>query len=250
VSAQDLGLLVLAGVGAGAVGSGAGLASLVSFPALLAFGLPPLTANVTNTVALTMSSLGSVASSQPELKGKGRLLARYCAAAVVGGAAGAVLLLSLPAESFEKVVPWLVALAAVSLLARPWLRRWMKERIHGEHRGVTVGLGIIAVYGGYFGAAAGVLMLALLAAAVDESFARVNAVKNTVLGAANATAAVIFLAVGPVDLAAAVPLGVGCLAGAAVAPPIVRRLPERPVRIVIGVSGLLLAVQLAVDAYR
>lgn len=249
MTARDFLLLVLAGVGAGAVGSGAGLASLVSFPALLAMGLPPLTANVTNTVALTMSSLGSVVSSQPELRGKGRILARYCAASVLGGAAGGVLLLGLPAESFEKVVPWLVALAAVCLLARPWLRRWAAERIHGEHRGVTVGLGVIAVYGGYFGAAAGVLMLALLAAAVDESFARVNAVKNTVLGAANATAAVLFLVVGPVDLGFALPLGLGCLLGAAVAPPVVRRLPERPVRVVIGVAGLLLALQLAVDAY-
>lgn len=245
----DVAWLVAAGLGAGAVGSGAGLASLVSFPALLAMGLPPLTANVTNTVALTMSSLGSVSASRPELRGKGRLVLRYCLAAVVGGAAGAVLLLALPAESFEVVVPWLVALAALTLLARPWIRRWTAERLHGGHPGVGMGLGVIAVYGGYFGAAAGVMMLALLAASVDESFARVNAVKNAVLGAANATAAVIFLVVGPVDVLVALPLGVGCLLGSAVAPPVVRRLPERPVRLVIGVAGLALAVQLAVDAY-
>lgn len=155
-----IGLLVLAGIGSGLVGYAAGLASLVSFPVLVALGLPPLAANVTNSVALTGVSLGSVASAQPELAGmRGRIL-KFGGLALVGGATGALLLLRLPPGVFEQVVPWLIAFGSVTLLLRPWLRRMQAGRIDEHHPLVVIIIGLISVYCGYFGAGAGVLLVA------------------------------------------------------------------------------------------
>jgi uncharacterized membrane protein YfcA len=111
-------LLVLAGLGAGLVGSVAGLASLISYPALLATGIPPLSANVTNTVALVFNSVGSVSASRPELVGQRRRLVRLCAAGLAGGAVGAVLLLLTPSSAFEKLVPVLIASASAAILVQ------------------------------------------------------------------------------------------------------------------------------------
>src|SRR3954464_8811641 len=109
MSAGEFALLVLAGVGAGLTGSIAGLASLISYPALLAAGIPPVTANVTNTVALVLNAVGSVSASRPELRGQARRLRPLLAAAVLGGATGMVLLLLTPTEAFGRIVPWLIA---------------------------------------------------------------------------------------------------------------------------------------------
>jgi uncharacterized membrane protein YfcA len=121
-------LLLVAGVGAGITGSTAGLASLISYPALLAVGLPPVTANVTNTVALIGSSIGSVSGSRAELRGQGREIRRYTGIAVVAGAIGATLLLIGPADTFEGLVPYLIASASVLLLLSPRLRAIRTER--------------------------------------------------------------------------------------------------------------------------
>lgn len=112
-------LLVLGGLGAGVAGSVAGLASLISYPALLAAGLPPVTANVTNTVALVFGSIGSVSGSRPALRGQGPRVRRLAGAAALGGVAGGVLLLLTPAESFERIVPWLIGLASIAILVSP-----------------------------------------------------------------------------------------------------------------------------------
>src|SRR3954466_4811002 len=123
MTATTMLLLVLAGVGAGLAGTVTGLASLVSDPALLAAGLPPLTANVTNTVALSCNAIGAAAGSQPELRGQRERAMRLGAVCVVGGALGALLLLVTPAKAFERIVPWLIALASLLLLARPLVQR-------------------------------------------------------------------------------------------------------------------------------
>jgi hypothetical protein len=238
-------LLLVAGFFAGLIGSGAGLASLVSYPALLLIGLPPLSANVSNTVALTISSVTSVAASWPELRGRLRRLLPYVLVALLGGVVGMVLLLAFPAEAFEAVVPWLVGLASVALLARPWLQRWRSERFGEHHPAVVSAVGLVCVYGGYFGAAAGVLVMSVIGAVVPDRWAFVNATKNVLLGVSNATASVGFLLLGPVVWSATLPLAAGALAGAAVGPVVVRRLPETPLRLVIGVAGLALAVRLA-----
>lgn len=242
---DHLALLLVAGLLAGLIGSGAGLASLVSYPALLLTGLPPLAANVSNTVALTISSLTSVPASWPELRGQVRRLVPYVLVALVGGVVGMVLLLAFPAEAFEAVVPWLIALASVALLARPWLQRIRSDDLGEHHPLVVSAVGLVCVYGGYFGAAAGVLVMAVIGAVVPDRWAYVNASKNVLLAVSNLTASVGFLLLGPVVWSATLPLAAGALVGAAIGPAVVRRLPETPVRLVIGVAGLALAVRLA-----
>jgi uncharacterized protein len=247
VSALEVVLLVCAGVVGGLTGSIAGLASLVSYPALLAVGLGPIGANVTNTVALVFSTVGSTLGSQPELEGQAGRLKRLGVAAVLGGAAGATLLLLTPSHTFEKLAPWLIASASLAILIRP--------RVHPDHAhagaapSLIAGVFLIAVYGGYFGAAAGVMVLALMLVATGETLARSNALKNVVLGIANATAAVGFALLGPVHWAAAAPLALGLLAGGRLGPVIVRHSNPLALRTIIGIAGLALAAKLGIDAY-
>jgi uncharacterized protein len=246
--------LVLAGIGAGLTGSIAGLASLISYPALLATGLPPVTANVTNTVALVLNSVGSVSASRPELRGQGRRLLRLAAGALLGGAAGAALLLLTPSDAFERIVPWLIAGASVALLVQRPPRQLAEEgaRAHPSHRDpwwLPLGTFAIAVYGGYFGAAAGVMMLAMYLLSTGEGLPRGNALKNVVLGLANAVAATAFVVLTPVAWSAGIPLAVGLFIGGRLGPGLVRRAPQTLLRRLIGVAGLGLAVTLAVQAY-
>jgi uncharacterized membrane protein YfcA len=250
VTADDLlsfALLVLAGVGSGLVGYLSGLASLVSFPALLALGLTPLAANVTNSVALIGVTVGSVASARPELVGMRRRILVFGGIGLVGGAAGALLLLRLPPGVFERVVPWLVAFGSLVLLLRPWLRRWHAGRLHERHPAVLSVVAAVTVYCGYFGAAAGVLLLATFGAVLPDRLPRLAALRSVVVGIANATAAVIFAVTGSVDWWAVLPLGLGAVAGAALGPPLLRRAPETPLRIVIALAGFALAISLHLD---
>jgi uncharacterized membrane protein YfcA len=243
--------LILAGVGGGLSGSIAGLASLISYPALLAIGLPPVTANVTNTVALVFSSTGSVLGSRPELAGQRIRVRQLAIAGMIGGGCGALLLLVTPADSFERIVPVLIALASVAILAR---RRLVDELPpHAPHRagpGVVSAVGVVGIYGGYFGAGAGVMLLALLLIATGEPLPRCNAVKNVVLGLANAVAAIGFAVFGHVRWSVVLPLGAGLLVGGRLGPVIVRRSPAGTLRAVIAVAGLGLAVKLGYDTYR
>ena len=243
-------LLLVAGVGAGVTGSTAGLASLISYPALLAVGLPPVTANVTNTVALIGSSIGSVSGSRAELRGQGRDIRRYTGLAAIAGALGATLLLIGPAGTFQQLVPYLIAGASILLLLSPRLRAIRAGRAdpaaapaaHGAM--VPVGLFVTCAYGGYFGAAAGVMILALLLFATDKTLPAANALKNLLLGVANAVAAVGFVIFSDVRLAAVVPLGLGCLVGGRIGPIIVRRVPPTVLRTIIAVAGLGLSIKL------
>ena len=234
-------LLVLAGVGSGLTGYGAGLASLVSYPALLAAGLPPLAANATNTAALTGIALGGVGSARQELSGMRARIVRFGVAGVVGGAVGAVLLVVLPESTFASVVPWLVAGGSVVLLLRPWLQRLHGGRFSERDPLVVLTVGLLAVYGGYFGAAAGTLVVAVLALVLTEPLARVTALRAVVLGLANLVATVVFVSRGLVVWSATVPLAVGMVVGGALAPRLLRRLPEGAVRVVVAVAGLGLA---------
>jgi uncharacterized membrane protein YfcA len=241
---STIGLLVLAGVGTGVIGYSAGLASLISYPSLLAAGLPPLLANVSNTVALTCAALGGLATAGPELRPQRARVIRFALAGSIGGVAGAVLLLSTPADAFERLVPWLVALASIALLARPWLRRVRLPGLTEHHVGVFLFIAAIAIYGGYFGAAAGVFLLATFGAVLDDPYPMVNALKSVVLGSANISASVVFVLFADVEWTAVVPLAVGCLLGSAVSPPLVRRLPEALLRVAVGLAGLALAADL------
>ncbi|MDT0277553.1 sulfite exporter TauE/SafE family protein [Blastococcus goldschmidtiae] len=255
MSVWEFALLVLAGVGAGLTGSIAGLASLISYPALLAVGLPPVTANVTNTAALVLTGVGSVSASRPELEGQGRRLVPLAAAAVLGGSIGAALLLSTPTEAFERIVPFLIGGAALTILVQRPPRELAAEAAaagvhrHGDQWWLAPAVFAISIYGGYFGAAAGVLMLATFLLTTGEGLPRSNAMRNVVLGVANTVAAVGFVLFASIAWSAALPLAIGLFLGSLLGPRIVRRAPQTALRRVIAVAGLGLAVHLGIDAY-
>ncbi|MFT8636566.1 MAG: sulfite exporter TauE/SafE family protein [Pseudoclavibacter sp.] len=268
-------LLVPAGILAGIVSTVAGLASLVSYPALLLVGLPPVVANMSNTVALVANGIGAVISSRRELRGQGRILWRITPIATVGGLGGGIVLLAAPSESFTRVVPFFIAAAALVVLFPDQVRAlpgWLRA-LGGRRRtaaapqpdaplpgpadgpsvlarvGFLVGVFLTGAYGGYFGAAAGVLMMALLTATLTTPFAVTNAIKNTVMEAANAVAALLFLLRASPDWQAIVPLAIGMFVGGYVGPAIFRRLRVPLLRWLIGGLALLLATVLFLEAY-
>jgi uncharacterized membrane protein YfcA len=244
VSVGEVAFLVGAGFCAGLSGSIAGLASLVSYPALLATGLSPLVANVTNTVALIFSGIGATLGSRTELRGLGHVVRTLLPVAVLGGALGMALLLLLPEMGFAYVVPLLIGGASLQVLLKPWIERRRGRTTRTMRRGGGL-LFPVAVYGGYFGAGAAVLAIAVLDSVVHTTLARVNALKNVLMMAANGTAAIGFMVFAPVRWTAVAPLALGFLAGGYTGPAIVRRSPAGVLRVVIGTAGLGLAVALA-----
>jgi uncharacterized membrane protein YfcA len=246
VDGAEVVLLLVAGVVAGVAGSVAGLASLVSYPALLAAGLPALTANVTNTVALVLYAVSAAAFSRRELAGQAGRLRRLASVTAVGGAAGAALLLSTPEEVFEFLVPLLIGGAS---LLQPGIRRLTRGAVHERSPALLAGVFAVGLYGGYFGAAAGVVLLALLTVSVAEPLARLVAARNVAMGLANLVAAVSFALFGPVRWAAAAPLAAGFLIGGSLGPGLVRRLPGDRLRVGIALLGLGLAVKLGFDTF-
>jgi uncharacterized membrane protein YfcA len=242
--------LLAAGFGGGIAGTMASVASVVSYPALLALGLPPLAANVTNTMALVFCVPGAVAGARPELAGQRRRILKFGAVIAVGGALGAAILLLAPPGAFALAVPVLIGSAAVVVLLQPRLRA-LSPRSGAEHswRRLAVILGV-AVYLGYFGAAGGVLLLAALAATLSEPLIRVNAIKNVVAGAANLVAASFFALFAPVDWAFVPFLAAGFLAGGYTGQRLVRHLPVTALRVVVALAGLAMAVRLGISAYR
>jgi hypothetical protein len=247
--------LVALGLAAGLVSTVASVASFVSYPALLAFGLPPLSANMTNTVSLLFTGAGAAAGSRPELAGQGARIRRLGLIAAVGGGAGAALLLITPASTFERIAPVLIAAASVVLLAgRPRAPRSVQpagdQPAGRRSRVLLVPYFCVAMYVGYFGAAGGVLLLAVLLGMLAEPLTRVNAVKNVVSGFTNLVAAVTFAVFGSVDWAVVPPLAAGFLAGGWLGPAVARRLPGQVLRVGVGVCGLAVASKLALTAYR
>ena len=242
--------LLAAGLGAGIAGTMASVASVVSYPALLALGLPPLAANVTNTMALIFAVPGAVLGARPELAGQRPRLLRFGAVIAVGGAVGATVLLLAPPGAFALVVPVLIGCAGVVVLLQPRLRA-LSPHPEAERSRARIGVLFgVAVYLGYFGAAGGVLVLATLASMLSESLIRVNAIKNVTSGAANLVAATIFARYAPVDWAFVPPLAAGFLIGGYTGQRLVRHLPAGVLRVAVALIGLGLAVKLGLAAYR
>lgn len=234
-------LLVVAGAVAGIVGTAGGITSLISYPALLAIGLSTLRADATNIVALVACWPGSALASGPELAGRGRWAWRRGLLAAAGGAGGGVLLMSTPAGAFSRIVPFLLCAAAVAVLIQPRLRSLRRGR-----SGLLqpVGVASISLYDGYFGAGAGVMMLALMLVTADERLPRANALKNMLIGAATAAGAIVLAFIAPVDWAAAGPIGAGLLAGGLLGPSVARRAPIGALRWAVALTGIGLAVWL------
>ena len=243
-------VLLAAGTLGGIFSTVVSIASLVTYPALLALGVPPLSANMTNTVSLVLTGAGSVAGSRPELAGQGQRVLRLGIITALGGLVGAIVLLLTPASTFTVVVPVLIGSASVVLLIQPRIRRLSPAADGGSHLGQGVALFAVAMYVGYFGAAAGVMLLVVLSMMIGESLVKVNAVKNAVSGMANAMAAVCFALFGDVRWAFVGPLAAGFLVGGWIGPKIARKVPAGPFRVVVSMCGIGLAVRLGISAYR
>ena len=236
-STADLALLVGAGVLAGTVGTAGGITSLVSYPALLAVGVPALPANVTNIVALVVCGPGSALASRPELAGKGPWLRHWAPVAVVGALVGSGLLLATPSAAFRRIVPFLLVFAAASLLLQPRLSaRQARHPVGRDRSWWPYGLFLLSAYNGYFGAGSGVMLLALLLLSVDQHIATANALKNMVLGLATAVSAIVFGVLGdvPEEYAACTMAG----------PPVARRIPANLLRALVALTGTGLAIRL------
>jgi uncharacterized membrane protein YfcA len=241
-------VLVLLGAGTlgGIFSTVVAIASLVSYPVLLALGVPPLSANMTNTVSLVLTGAGSVAGSRPELTGQKDRVLRLACVTGGGGLAGAGVLLLAPASTFTVVVPVLIGVASLLLLIQPRLKMTPGD----SHPGKYVALFATAMYVGYFGAAAGVMLLLVLSTMIAEPLIRVNAIKNAVSGAANCMAAILFTIFGTVRWLLVPPLAAGFLLGGWLGPKIARRVPATALRIVVSLCGIGLALHLGMSAYR
>jgi hypothetical protein len=242
------GLLTAAGMLAGIVGTAGGITSLISYPALLAAGLPAVAASVANNVALAACWPGSALASRPELRGRGPWLRCWAWAAAAGGAAGAVLLLSTPPGDFARTVPFLVAAGSLALLAQPWISARRRDPADGSGPALLAGLLAVSVYNGYFGAGAGVMTLVLLLVTTDDHLPRANALKNMLIGASSLVSALAFVVIGPVDWSAVLPLGLGMLAGSMIGPRVARCVPAWVLRWLAALLGLLLAARLWMEA--
>ncbi|MGH8823551.1 MAG: sulfite exporter TauE/SafE family protein [Jiangellaceae bacterium] len=238
--------VVLAGLGAGAINTVVGSGSLVTFPTLLAVGLPPVVANVSNTVGLVPGSMSGAWAYRRELGGQRSRLLRLGAATFGGAVAGAILLLVLPEAAFAAIVPALILIACVLVVVQPWLVSWLGERPRGDHGGPLLWLSIFVTgaYGGYFGAGQGVLLVAVLGLGLNETLQRVNAAKNVLAGVANLVAGVIFTVVADVNWAAAGLVAVGAAVGGIVGGGVARRLPPIALRAVVVAIGLVAVVTL------
>jgi uncharacterized membrane protein YfcA len=224
------------------VGSG----TLITFPVLLAFGYAPVTANVTNTLGLVPGSAAGAYGYREELRGQWRRTARLACASVSGGIVGAVALLSLPASAFKAIVPVFIGVALVLVVAQPKLSAWLSARGSAPtpHAGWAVLAGVFGagVYGGYFGAAQGILLLAILGLGLPESLQRVNAVKNVLAGLVNLVAAVVFVFAAHIAWDVAALIASGAVCGGVVGARVGRRLPPavlRGVIVLVGVSAIL-----------
>jgi len=240
--------IVGAGVAAGTINTVVGSGSLVTFPVLLALGYPALLANVSNNVGMVPGGLSGVIGYRRELLGQGRRIRVLAAAAATGGLIGAGLLLVLPSSVFARVVPILILLACALVIVQPALRRKMVER--GErHRGgapapLQAGILATAVYGGYFGAAQGVILLSLLGIFVHDHLQRLNATKNVLAMVTNGAAAVVFVIATPISWPVAGLLAAGTMVGGQLGARVGRRLPPMVLRVTIVVIGLVAVVKL------
>ena len=237
--------VLLAGVAAGTINTVVGSGTLITFPTLLAFGVPPVTANVSNTIGLVPGSVSGAIGYRRELVGQRDRLIRLASASLLGGIVGAVLLLALPEEAFSAIVPVLIGLGCLLVVLQPTISRRVALRREGrgtvhEHGPLWVWVLVFAtgVYGGYFGAAQGVLLMAVMGIGIQETLQRLNAVKNVLAGLVNGVAAVIFMVLAEVDWVVAALIAVGSVVGGQLGATVGRRLPPLALRIVIVLVGV------------
>ena len=233
---------------AGGVNAVIGSGSLITFPTLLAFGYAPVTANVSNNIGVVPGSISGAVGYRRELRGQGKRARTLAVGSGLGGLVGAVLLLTLPSDVFDAIVPVLVLGACVLMVLQPRLSSWVAHRRAARTR--DIGLAPLAVvfvagiYGGYFGAAQGVILLAALGVLVPDDLVRTNALKNVLAGTVNGVAAVVFIVFADVAWSAVALIGIGALIGGALGARVGRRVPANVLRAMVVVLGVGVAVRL------
>ncbi len=250
MSAGEVVGIALAGLTAGAINTLVGSGTLITFPVLLAFGYAPVTANVTNTVGLAPGNASGAIGYRRELTGQRARVLRLGVMSLAGGITGAVLLLVLPASAFKAIVPVFIALALVLVVLQPWLVGVLARREINLEQGIVVlpaAVYLAGVYGGYFGAAQGILLLGILGAALAQDLHRTNALKNVLVGLVNGVAAVYFALAAHVDWGPAAIIAGGSIVGAQLGARYGRRLPPNALRAVIVAVGVFAIVHLVLE---
>jgi uncharacterized membrane protein YfcA len=242
----DFVALAVAGVAAGAVNTIAGAGSLLTFPLMIALGLSPLSANVTNDIGVLSGNVSGAIGFRRELSGQSARLRSLLPIAAVGSVIGAVLLLSFPARTFEQVAPFLLLVASIVTAAQPALARLAQRSTRPRHHPLRIVIAAIAIYGGYFGTGIGVLFFAALGVFVDDIATRLNATKQTLQLVSNGVAGVIFAFVAPVHWGVALVLAVSTAAGGPIGARMSRRISASALRAVICTVGVVAAVILEV----
>jgi uncharacterized membrane protein YfcA len=251
VSLGEILAIALAGLAAGTINTVVGSGTLITFPVLLAFGYPPVTANVSNTIGLVPGSVSGAIGYRRELAGQAARAVRLGTMSVAGGVTGAVLLLVLPSSAFKEIVPVFIAAAVILTLLQGRIAAWLVRRqIDLERHGALltpVAIFLTGVYGGYFGAAQGILLLAILGAALAQDLQRTNALKNVLAGLTNGVAGVYFAFAAHVDWGPAAIIAVTAIVGAQLGARYGRRLPPDALRALIVAVGVFAIVRLLLD---
>jgi uncharacterized membrane protein YfcA len=245
-------VIIAAGIAAGTVNTIVGSGSLISFPTLLLLGYPPLVANVSNTIGLVPGAISGSIGYRRELAGQRQRAVPLAVAAGLGGLTGAGLLLILPAAAFARIVPVLILIACALVAVQPRLSAWVVARRsrlgHEPHHGggpiLLAGVYLTGIYGGYFGAAQGVILIALLAILIDDDLQRLNGLKNVITAVINTVAALIFIAVAPVAWGPAILLAIGSTIGGQLGAVAGRRFSPFALRVAIITIGTIVAVRL------
>lgn len=250
----DLLALLGAGAAAGLINTVVGSGTLITFPTLLALGVPPVIANISNTVGLAPGSLSGAWATRHGLTGQRRRVLWLGTASLLGGIAGALLLLWLPSAAFDAIVPALIGLGCVLVILQPFISTRLAIRrarlgaadggsVHGPIL-LWLAVAFVGVYGGYFGAAQGVLLIAILGIGLSESLLKVNAIKNVLATIVNGIAAVVFVIVSQVNWPVAVAIAVGSVLGAQVGGRVGRKLPPIVYRVIIVAVGVAAIISL------
>lgn len=251
VSALEVLAVFLAGMAAGGINAMVGSGTLITFPTLLFLGYPPLTANVSNNIGILAGGVGGIRGYRAELEGHTTTVKRLVPASILGAATGAALLFVLPASAFKAIVPVLIAIALVLVVTGPRLQAWAAER-HPDESGAgrmrltLVGVFVAGVYGGYFGAAQGVLLIGVMSVLIAEPLQRINAFKNVLGTTVNAVAALVFLGIAwdHIDWAVVVCIAAGAFVGGYGGATVGRRLSPNHLRALIVVVGTIAIVKL------
>jgi uncharacterized protein len=241
-------LAALAALAAGAVNALAGGGTLITFPMLVALGVPPVSANVTNTVALCPGYLGGTLAQKKDLQGQSQRLWFVLPAAVIGGILGGWLLLRTGEKLFTDLIPWLILLASGLLAIQDSVRKWMTSRLNRPHGGSaspvlsSLTVGLASIYGGYFGAGLSVIILSALGLTLEDSLTRLNALKQAIAFAVNVAAAIFFIFLGQVVWPLAIVMAIGALLGGTLGGKLAGRIKPSTLRWTVVTIGVIISI--------